>query len=127
MYTDPIADLLTRIRNSYLARKESLVVPHSTQKMAILEALKKRNFISEYKKAKNDKFDEIAITLNPELHKLTLNRISKAGKRMYIKSRDIKKIRGGLGIAIISTSKGVMSGEEAKEQNLGGEYLCEVY
>ena len=82
MYTDPIADLLTRIRNAYLSRKDTVIVPHSKQKMTILEVLKKREFISDYLKEKNDKFDEIKINLNPKLFNISLKRVSKAGKRI---------------------------------------------
>lgn len=125
--TDPIADLLTRIRNAHNARKVTVSTPHSKQKMAILEVLKKKNFISDYKTVKEGKFEEIKIDLNPEKSDMTLRRVSKAGQRIYIQSKSIKKINGGLGVAIISTPKGVMTGEEATNQNLGGEYICEVY
>ena len=127
MLTDPIADLLTRIRNAYLARKESLSVPHSKTKMAILEVMKKRKFISDFKEGKGEKFPEITIDLNQARRAITLKRVSKPGQRIYVKSSQVKKVNGGLGVAIISTPKGVLSGEEAQKQNLGGEIMCEIY
>ncbi len=127
MYTDPIADLLTRIRNAYKARKDIVVVPHSKMKMAVLNVLKQRNFISDFEAKKNDKFEEIEIRLNDEVRDISLKKVSKSGQRIYIKSSGIKKINGGLGLSVLSTSKGVMSGEEAQKQKLGGELICEVY
>jgi small subunit ribosomal protein S8 len=125
--TDPIADLLTRIRNAHNARKVTVTAPLSKQKLAVLEVLKKKKFISDYKTIKEGKFEEILVDLNPERSDITLKRISKAGQRIYIQSKNIKKINGGLGVALISTPKGVMTGEDAVNQNLGGEYICEVY
>lgn len=125
--TDPIADLLTRIRNAYNARKVTVTAPLSKQKLAVLEVLKKKKYVTDYKTIKEGKFEEIHVDLNPEKRDITLKRISKAGQRIYVQSKNIKKINGGLGVAIISTPKGVMSGEEAVSQNLGGEYICEVY
>ena len=127
MYTDPIADLLTRIRNAYKARKDIVVIPHSKMKMSILKVLKDRTFISDYSSKVNDKFEEIEIRLNDEVRDISLRKISKPGQRIYIKYTGIKKINGGLGLAILSTPKGIMSGEEAKKLKLGGELICEVY
>jgi small subunit ribosomal protein S8 len=127
MYTDTIADLLTRIRNGYKARKDTVIVPYSRQKMDILKVLKNRKFIAEFKEIKEGKFTEIEIELNAELADVTLRRISKPGQRIYVKNGSIHKVHGGLGVAIISTPKGIMTGEEAKKMNLGGELICEVY
>ena len=127
MYTDPIADLLTRIRNAYKARKDIVVVPHSKMKMAVLNVLKQRNFISGFESKTTDKFEEIEIKLNDEVRAISLKKVSKPGQRIYIKSSGIKKINGGLGLSVLSTSKGIMSGEEARKQKLGGELICEVY
>lgn len=127
MYTDTIADLLTRIRNALRARKDSLSVPYSKTKEAILENLKKKHFINGFEVSKDGNHTNLEIELNVERADLELNRISKPGQRIYIKSTEIKKINGGLGIQIISTSKGVMTGEEAKKMQLGGELICEVY
>lgn len=127
MYTDPIADLLTRIRNAYKARKDMLTIPHSKMKSSILQVLKDKNFIQDYRTVKNGKFDELEVILNEEIRNLTLKRVSKPGQRIYINSTSIKKVNGGLGLSILSTPKGVMSGHEAKKQKLGGELICEVY
>lgn len=127
MLTDPIADLLTRIRNAYKAGKESVTIPHSNTKMAILQVMKDRNFIRDFSQEKNNKFPEIVVELNGERRDITLKRISKPGQRIYMKSQAINKINGGLGVAIISTPKGIMSGEEARKQKVGGEIICELY
>lgn len=127
MTTDPIADLLTRIRNAYMAGKESVTIPHSNTKMAILKVMKHRNFISDFSEEKTDKFPEINVELNSERSDITLKRVSKPGQRIYRKSLELKKVNGGLGVAIISTPKGIMSGEEAKKQKVGGEVICELY
>ncbi len=126
MYTDPIADLLTRIRNASRAQKDLVVLPHSKNKTDILEQLKAKGFIKSFQ-VNGDLKKDIEITLNPEKTDIELKRVSKPGQRIYIKSKDIKKVRGGIGIAILSTPKGVMTGEEAKKQNLGGELICEVF
>ncbi len=127
--TDPIADLLTRIRNAYSSDKETVTVPSSKLKKSILEVIKSRKFIKDFKvqKDKDNKFDEIKITLNPEITDITLRRISRPSQRIYISADEIKKVRGGLGVAIISTSKGIITGEEAKKLNIGGELICEIY
>lgn len=127
MMTDPISDLLTRIRNAYMAGKESVTIPHSNTKMAILKVMKDRNFINDFSQQKNDKFPEIVVKLNSERNDITLKRISKPGQRIYMKSQALNKVNGGLGVAIISTPKGIMSGEEAKKQKVGGEIICELY
>ena len=127
MLTDPIADLLARIRNASMARKDSLTMPFSNMKMAILKVLKERGFVNEFEKMKNNDFDEINIILNPQRRDINLKKISKPGQRIYIKTTQLKKIHGGLGVAIVSTPKGIMSGEEAKKQHLGGELICEIF
>jgi len=127
--TDPIADMLIRIKNAARAKKSEVILPYSKVKVAILEILKKRNFISDFSKSSGEKpsHQNLSIQLNPEKSDIEVRRISKPGRRMYFKSTDIKKIHGGLGIAIISTPKGITSGEEAKKMNIGGELICEVF
>jgi len=125
--TDPIADLLTRIRNAYSSHKDSVTVPSSNTKKAILEVIKKRKFIKDFKINKDNKFEEIEITLNPEKKNITLKRISKPSQRIYLGADEIKKVRGGLGMAIVSTSKGIITGKEARKLNIGGELICEIY
>lgn len=126
--TDPIADLLTRIRNAIIARKDRLAVPHSKLKMGILKVLKEKGFVANVETVKNGDFQEINIVLNPQTgYGLTLKKISKPGQRIYVKSAQLKKIHGGMGVSILSTPKGIMGGEEAKKMNLGGELICEIY
>lgn len=127
MLTDPIADLLTRIRNASMARKDTVTVPYSTMKMAVLKVLQDRGFVQEFNNVKNNDFEEITIVLNPTRKDISLKKISKPGQRIYVKTSQLKKINGGLGVAVLSTPKGIMSGEEAKKQNLGGELICEVF
>jgi len=125
--TDPIADLLTRIRNASMARKDTVVVPFSNVKMGILNVLTKRGFIEESSVVSNNGFKEINVVLKPERRGLSLKRISKPGQRIYLKSTQLKKINGGLGVAILSTHQGILSGEEAKKLKLGGELICEIF
>jgi small subunit ribosomal protein S8 len=127
MNTDPIADLLTRIRNAVKARQLKTVVPHSRMKVAILGVVKKRKFIQDFKVVKNGDFSEIEITFNPEMKDLNLKRISKPGQRIYVAKGDLKSIHYGYGISVISTPQGVMAGDEARKAGIGGEFLCEVW
>jgi small subunit ribosomal protein S8 len=123
---DPIADFLTRIRNAQMARNNEVTLPYSKTKHNIAKVMLKNKFLInvEKKKDKNNKFDVIVVSL-PE-KKLTLKRVSKCGQRIYTSSDKIRKVTSGYGIAIISTSKGVMTGYEARTLKIGGEYLCEV-
>jgi len=126
--TDPIADLLTRIKNAARARKEDLTLPHSKIKADILTVLKKRRFVQDFSvEVTKSKHKNLHVVLNPEKADIEAHRVSKPGRRMYLKSAEIKKVNGGLGVAILSTPKGVITGEEAKQMNLGGEIICEVY
>jgi len=127
MHSDPIADLLTRIRNAIMAHKSETTAPYSKIKEKTLEILKNHKFITDFKINKKEQFPQLEILLNEEIRDIHLKRISKPGQRIYIKSSDIKKVRNGLGIQIISTSTGLLTGEEAKKQKLGGELICEVY
>ncbi|PIZ71250.1 30S ribosomal protein S8 [Candidatus Peregrinibacteria bacterium CG_4_10_14_0_2_um_filter_43_11] len=127
MVTDPIADLLTRMRNAFSANQEKTVVPYSKAKIAILSVLKQYKFIVDFKVVKSGSFDEIEVLLNRELKEFNLKRVSKPGQRIYIKSDAIKSVYNGYGIAVLSTSKGVMSANQARRDGLGGEYLCQVW
>lgn len=126
MYTDPIADLLTRIRNSQAAGKDIVYVPYSKVKHQVCEVLKNHKFILDVKKVSN-KFDELEITLDLVRPQVTLRRVSKPGQRIYKKATEFKPVKKGLGIDIVSTSKGIMPQYEAYKQNIGGEVLCRVY
>ena len=129
--TDPIADLLTRIRNANQMRYKEVVVPSSNVKLRIVEILKSEGYIENYKVEKNDVQDNIVITLkygkNKERVISGLKRISKPGLRVYAKAEEVPMVLNGLGISIVSTSKGIMTGKEARKENLGGEVLAYVW
>lgn len=127
MHTDPIADLLTRIRNAQNAGHKSVTIPYSKIKQDILKILAEKHWITKYEIVKNSPMQEINVTLNQERGRIELKRISKPGQKIYMKQKNIKKVKNGLGISIISTSKGIMTGEEAYKSKLGGEMLCEIY
>ncbi len=131
MIIDPIGDLLTRIRNAYMARIVEVKLPYSKLKADISKILKKNKYIAGFEivEEENNK-KSIMLTLNDvrtTKYVPTLTRISKPGQRIYIGSKDIKKSRNGQGIYIVSTPKGVVTGYEARSLNVGGELLCEVY
>ena len=129
MYTDPIADLLIRIKNAARARKEYVTIPYSKVKENILENLKKKKFIVDFKIETVEKKTgkNLLVTLDENQRNIEVKRISKPGQRIYIKADEIKKVNGGLGVAIISTPKGIITGEEASKLKLGGELICEVF
>ena len=129
--TDPIADLLTRIRNANQMRYNEVVVPSSKMKLEIIEILKNEGYIASYKIDKNEVQDNVIITLkygkNKERVISGLKRISKPGLRVYAKAEEVPTVLNGLGISIVSTSKGIMTGKEARKQNLGGEVLAYIW
>ena len=129
--TDPIADMLTRIRNANQMRYESVEIPASKVKNDIARILKEEGFISDYKIKKNDVQDVIVLNLKYGQHKerviTGLKRISKPGLRVYAKTNEIPKVLNGLGIAIVSTSKGLMTDKEARKEQLGGEVLAYIW
>jgi small subunit ribosomal protein S8 len=126
MSTDPIADMLTRIRNAMHARKEVVRLPHSKQKLAILQLMQKHNFIASFEEDKTGPFPELVVEL-PAEKSFTFTRISKPGRRVYSKSGDLKPVLSGLGIAVLSTSEGLMTNSEAHNKGIGGEIICEIY
>lgn len=130
MVTDPIADMLTRIRNANTMRYKEVEIPSSKVKVEIAKILKNEGFINDYKIKKNNVQDIIVLSLkynNKERVITGLKRISKPGLRVYAKSDEIPRVLNGLGIAIISTSKGIMTGKDAKAANLGGEVLAYIW
>lgn len=130
MVTDPIADMLTRIRNANTMRYKEVEIPSSKVKVEIAKILKNEGFINDYKIKKNNVQDVIVLSLkynNKERVITGLKRISKPGLRVYAKSSEIPRVLNGLGIAIISTSKGIMTGKDAKAANLGGEVLAYIW
>jgi small subunit ribosomal protein S8 len=128
--TDPIADLLTRIRNAKMVGKTEVRVPSSKMKQVIAEQLKKAGYLAAVKVEAGTPRDTLVVTINKPGEESTINeltRMSKPGRRMYVKSADIPKVKSGRGIVLISTSKGVITGQEAAKQKLGGELLLKVY
>lgn len=133
--TDPIADMLTRIRNALAIKKPEIVLPYSKVKFNIAKVLEKEKLIGKMEiidatKSKTG-FKQLKIKLkyNEDSQSVigTLKRISKPGQRIYVKKDKIPKVLNGLGMNILSTSKGLMTGQEAREKNLGGELICEIY
>jgi small subunit ribosomal protein S8 len=132
---DPISDMLIRIKNAQRAGKKDVIFPCSKLKLSLAKILEKENFIEMFKKEKDESWDNIRIVLKYE--KVSNNkkvpvineikRISKLSRRIYIKKDEIKTVRSGYGISIISTSKGVMTGKDARKLGLGGEFICEVW
>lgn len=128
--TDPIADMLTRIRNAIMVRHDSVLVPASKIKLAVARILKEEGFITDYEVVKGKPHREIKIILRYLENKPAisgLKRVSKPGLRVYVQKQEIPRVYGGLGIAIISTSRGLRTGQEAWRQGSGGELLCYVW
>jgi len=129
--SDPIADMLTRIRNAVMVRHDFVLVPASRMKLAITRILKEESFIGDYEVLRGKPHRVIKIHLKyvdknqPVLS--GLERVSKPGLRVYAQRKEIPRVYGGLGIAVVSTSKGVMTGQQAWRQGLGGELLCYVW
>lgn len=128
--SDPIADMLTRIRNAVMVRHDSVLIPSSKTKVAIARILKEEGFITEYEVQKGKTHQSIRIQLrydeDGESMITGLERVSKPGLRVYVGQKEIPRVAGGLGITILSTSKGVMTGQSAWRQGIGGELLCYV-
>lgn len=132
---DPIAEMLTRIRNAQGANKESVLVGASNFKLAIAEILKKEGFIESFSREQDDKLAKLKIVLKyyrvsntkkvPAIREI--RRVSREGQRIYLKNKEIKSVKNKFGIAIISTPQGVMTESEARKSGLGGEYICEVW
>ena len=131
MFIDPIADMLTRIRNANSIKQETVLIPQSKTKLAIAEILKKEGFIVDYKTNTQGSVSMIEVTLKygPNGEKVIqgLKRISKPGLRMYANAEELPKVLNGLGIAIISTSKGIVTDKVARKMNVGGEVLAYVW
>ena len=130
--TDPIADMLTRIRNANTAKHDTVDVPSSKMKLAIAKILLDEVYIKSYELVENGKFNDIRITLKYGASKNEkiisgLQRISKPGLRVYANKEELPKVLGGLGVAIISTNKGVITDKEARKLGVGGEVLCFVW
>jgi small subunit ribosomal protein S8 len=128
--TDPIADLLTRIRNAVMVGKNEVRVPSSNLKVKITKELKKANYLSDFKVESTKPRDTLVITINKPGENATITeitRLSKPGRRVYVGADEIPRIKNGRGMVLISTSKGVVTGQTAIKQRLGGELLLKVY
>ena len=129
--SDPIADMLTRIRNAIMARHDFVLVPASRMKLSIARTLKEEGFINDYEVLRGKSHRVIKIYLKYDENNQSLlsglERVSKPGLRIYVQRKEIPRVFGGLGIAIMSTPKGVMTGQQAWRQEVGGELLCYVW
>lgn len=129
--TDPIADMLTRIRNSLTAKQESTLMPASNLKLEVARILKEQGFVKDYEIVKDGERRALRIWMRYSGKRepviTGLKRVSKPGLRFYCKAADMPRVLGGLGIAIVTTPKGVMTARAARQQNLGGEVLCYVW
>lgn len=128
--TDPIADLLTRIRNAAMVGKHEITVPTSKLKETVARELKKAGYIEDVKVEKGSPRGTLIVTINKPGENAVfteITRVSKPGRRVYTGASDIPRVKNGRGIVLISTSKGVMTGQQAVRERLGGELLCKVY
>lgn len=132
MMTDPISDMLTRVRNAAMARAHVVEMPLSKMKFAIAKILESRGYLVSVEKVTDKATSREVLRLTLAYAEgmpivSDLKRISKPGRRVYIKADDVRAVRSGYGISIISTPNGVMSGDDARKRRLGGEFICEVY
>ena len=129
--TDPIADMLTRIRNAIMVRHDSVLIPASRMKLAIAKILKEEGFIDDYEvvRGKPERVIKIHLRYRDKNQSVLsgLERTSKPGLRVYVQKKEIPRVYGGLGVAILSTAKGVMTGQQAWRQGIGGELLCCIW
>ena len=129
--TDPIADMLTRIRNAVMVKHESVLVPISKAKVSIAKILKEEGFIRDFETIDNGPKSNIRISLKYNSNRQPalsgLKRVSKPGLRIYIGKSEIPRVYGGMGVSLISTSQGVMTGKDAWSRGIGGEFLCYIW
>ena len=131
MYTDPIADMLTRIRNANLVSHPSVEMPSSKLKVALARLLKEEGYINSYEEKVDGNFKTLSIELKYDENNkpviTNLKRVSKPGLRNYCKAKNMPQVLGGLGVAVVSTSKGLLTDRKARKENLGGEILAYIY
>ena len=128
--TDPIADMITRIRNAQAVEKPMVEIPFSQLKYAIAKVLEHKGLIKnvEFRGKKTKKVLEVSLRYKDKTSVISgIRRISKPGQRVYVAAQDIRRVKGGYGMSILSTSKGLMTDSEAKKANVGGEVLCEIW
>ena len=131
MISDPIADMLTRVHNGLMARQKQVVMPGSKVKLAMARILKEEGFIRDFEMTRDAPQPQLRIVLKYDRDRKSvvtgLKRISRPGRRVYVKRTDIPWVLSGLGVAILSTPQGIMTGNKARRQGLGGEVLCYVW
>lgn len=131
MNTDPIADMLTRIRNANMVTLPEISMPSSKLKVALARLLKEEGYIVDYKEEVNGVFKTLTITLKYDENNkpviTNLRRVSRPGLRTYHKAKNLEQVFGGMGISVISTSKGLLTDRKARKENLGGEVICQVW
>lgn len=127
MTTDPIADMLTRIRNGILAGKSEVVIPHSKLKTAVAEILQSNGYLGKVSVVEENGFKQLSIQLDGANIPESLVRVSKPGRRIYARADEIPTVRTGRGLVIVSTSAGIMTGKDARSKGVGGELICKVY
>ncbi len=130
VHTDPVADMLSRIRNAILVNKNVVEMPHSKMKQKVAEQLQKSNFVNKVSVDGDGIAKKLTIEINEEganSRISVIEKVSKPGRRMYAKVDEIPAVKNGRGVVIVSTSKGIMTGREAKKQQIGGELICKVY
>lgn len=131
MHSDPIADMLTRIRNGMVARLPKVDIPGSKVKIEVARILKQEGYVANYRVANDNKKQVLKVYLKyrpdrkPVITRLT--RVSKPGRRVYVDSHSIPRVIGGMGVCVLTTSRGVMTGQQARKKGVGGELLCTVY
>ena len=127
-FNDSIADLLTRIRNAQGARKTEVLMPYSKMNESIARILVANGYIAGVEVGESGKFKSLELSLNPDPETITgVVRVSKPGRRIYVGSKDVPTVLGGRGLVILSTSRGLMTGREARQKGLGGELICKVW
>ena len=129
--TDPIADMLTRVRNAVMRKHKGIILPHSNLKQEMARILKEEDFIRDYKTVETDGKKELKLFLKyvvrGESVIVGLKRVSKPGRRVYVKWDAVPRVKGGIGISILSTSKGLMTNKASYQSKIGGELLCSVW
>ncbi len=130
MMTDPISDMLTRIRNASAVKKPEIVLPYSTIKFSLAKILEKEGYVGKVEKTNEGRFDQLRIELNYKDGQTVIKklaRISKPGRRVYAKHNELPRVLSDMGIAVVSTPNGLMTNKDARKRHLGGEVICEVY
>jgi small subunit ribosomal protein S8 len=130
MVTDPISDMLTRVRNALVLQKDSVEVPHSKMKREVSRVLKENGYIIDFYEVSDDKFKKLKLVLKYHEGRSViqgLKRVSTPGRRVYVGTKEVPRVMGGMGVAVVSTSRGIVTGHQARRLKVGGELLCYVW